>query len=87
MPLHPPRLRDAVEDEGLECCGWIGGRGRAQERRHIACGEEAEAGHRRSVGLVNELVDAPRLEAALEPDVLGRRFHSSRGRLSCEAPA
>ena len=36
---------------------------------------------------VDELVDAPRLEAALEPDVLGRRLHSARGGLACEAPA
>ena len=88
MPLHPARLRDAVEDEGPESvAAWIGGRGRTQEPRHIARGEEAEAGHGRAVGLINELVDAPRLEAVFEPDVLGRRLHSPRGGLACEAPA
>ena len=65
MPLHPARLRDAVEDEGPRnpLLAWIGGRGRTQEPRHIARGEEAEAGHGRAVGLINELVHAPRFEA------------------------
>ena len=88
MPLHPARLRDAVEDEGPEpVATWIGRRGRAQERRHVACGEQAETSHRRSVSRVNELVNAPGLEGVLKPDVLGGWLHSPQGGLACEAPA
>src|SRR5262245_52677809 len=88
VPLHPPRLRDAVKDEALEAAAvWIGRGGRAQERRHVPRCEEAEPGYRRAVGVVDELVDAPRLEATLEPDVFARRLHRARGGLACEAPA
>ena len=39
MPLHPPCLRDAVEDEGSERAdAWIGGGWRAQKCRHVARG-------------------------------------------------
>src|SRR5262249_21140300 len=78
MPLHAPGLRDAVEDKGSgRVATWIGGGGGAQERRHVAGGKEAEASHRRAVGLVDELVDAPRLETPLKPHVLGRRLHGA----------
>ena len=88
MPLHAARLRDAIEDEGAQpVAARIGGRGHAQERRHVARGEEAEPSHRGPVSFVDELVDPPWLEAALEPDVLGRGLHSARGGLACEAPA
>src|SRR5262249_36773849 len=88
MPLHPPRLRDAVKDESSQAGPARVGAGRcAQERRHIARGEEAETGYRCPVGLVDELVDAPRLEAAFEPDVLRRRFDGASGGLACKAPA
>jgi hypothetical protein len=88
VPLHPPRLRDAVENKGPEAVAvWIGRGGRAQERRHVARCEEAEAGHRGPVGVVDELVDAPRFEAALEPDVLARWLHRGRGGLARKAPS
>src|SRR5262245_1859631 len=85
VALHPPRLRDAVEDEGWKAAAaWI--LRCAQERRHLARCDKAEAGHRRPVGVVDELIKAPRLEATLEPDVLARGLHDARGGLACEAP-
>src|SRR5262245_11875941 len=88
MPLHAARLRDAIEDEGAEpVAARIAGRGHAQERRHVARGEEAEPSNGSPVSLVDELVDMPWLETVLEPDVLRRGLHGARGGLACEAPA
>src|SRR6185295_8462594 len=62
------------------CATWGG------KRPAAARGEAREAGHGGPVGVIDELVDAPGFEAALEPDVLARRFHFARGGLACEAP-
>ena len=74
-------LGDAVADHALDRLLPI-----AQEAGGVAEGEQAGADNRRALGAVRHLVDAARLEAAVEQDVVGAGPLNAVGAELGEAP-